>query len=83
MKVLDLFSGIGGISLAAEWAGMQTAAFCEIEPFCQKVLAKHWPGVPIFDDVRKLTKELLIEKGVMPSVSGTNDDIRLITAGYP
>lgn len=54
MKVLDLFSGIGGFSLGLERAGMQTVAFCEIDPFCQKVLKKHWPDVPIFEDVRSL-----------------------------
>jgi|DEB0MinimDraft_6_1074348.scaffolds.fasta_scaffold00048_17 DNA (cytosine-5)-methyltransferase 1 len=54
MKVLDLFSGIGGFSLGLERAGMETVAFCEIEPFCQKVLKKHWPDVPIFNDVRSL-----------------------------
>lgn len=54
MKVLDLFSGIGGFSLGLERAGMETVAFCEIEPFCQKVLKKHWPNVPIHDDVRTL-----------------------------
>jgi DNA (cytosine-5)-methyltransferase 1 len=54
MKVLDLFSGIGGFSLGLERAGMETVAFCEIDPFCQKVLKKHWPDVPIFEDVREL-----------------------------
>lgn len=54
MKVLDLFSGIGGFSLGLERAGFETVAFCEIEPYCQKVLAKHWPEVPIYDDIRKL-----------------------------
>ena len=38
MNVLDLFSGIGGFSLGLERAGFKTVAFCEIEPFCQKVL---------------------------------------------
>jgi DNA (cytosine-5)-methyltransferase 1 len=57
MKVLDLFSGIGGFSLGLERAGMKTIAFCEIDPFCRKVLKKHWPDVPIFEDVRTLTNE--------------------------
>lgn len=54
MKVLDLFSGIGGFSLGLEWAGMETVTFCEMDKFCQKVLKKHWPDVPIYDDIRKL-----------------------------
>lgn len=54
MKVLDLFSGIGGFSLGLERAGMETVAFCEIDPFCQKVLAKHWPDVPIYPMLEKL-----------------------------
>lgn len=55
LKVLDLFSGIGGFSLGLERTeGFETVAFCEIEPFCQQVLKKHWPDVPIYDDVRSL-----------------------------
>lgn len=62
LTVLDLFSGIGGISLGLEsTGGFRTVAFCEIEPFCREVLRKHWPGVPIHEDVRTLTKEKLIE----------------------
>ena len=52
MNVLDLFSGIGGFSLGLERAGMRTVAFCEINSFCQRVLAKHWPNVPCYTDVR-------------------------------
>jgi DNA (cytosine-5)-methyltransferase 1 len=52
MNVLDLFSGIGGFSLGLQRAGMTTIAFCEIDPFCARVLRKHWPDVPIYDDVR-------------------------------
>jgi DNA (cytosine-5)-methyltransferase 1 len=52
--VLDLFSGIGGFSLGLERAGMQTIAFCERDEFCQRVLAKHWPEVPIHDDITTL-----------------------------
>lgn len=51
MKVLDLFSGIGGFSLGLERAGMRTVRFCEIDSYCQKVLAKHWPDVPCHDDI--------------------------------
>jgi DNA (cytosine-5)-methyltransferase 1 len=48
LRVLDLFSGIGGFSLGLErTGGFRTVAFCEIEPFPRKVLAKHWPSVPI------------------------------------
>jgi DNA (cytosine-5)-methyltransferase 1 len=54
MKVLDLFSGIGGFSLGLERAGFKTVAFCEIEPSCRHLLKHHWPEVPCFDDVRQL-----------------------------
>ena len=54
MRVLDLFSGIGGFSLGLERAGMETVAFCEFDKKCQLVLKKHWPDVPIYDDVREL-----------------------------
>ena len=54
MKVLDLFSGIGGFSLGLERAGMETVAFCEYDDKAKLVLKKHWPDVPIFNDVRKL-----------------------------
>ena len=54
MRVLDLFSGIGGFSLGLESIGMQTVAFCEQDKFCQKVLKKHWPDVPIHEDITKL-----------------------------
>lgn len=70
MKVLDLFSGIGGFSLGLQRAGMQTVAFCEIDKYCQKVLRKHWPDVPIYDDVRQLKGEQI----------GTVD---LICGGFP
>lgn len=57
LNVLDIFSGIGGFSLGLEAAGMQTVAFCEINPFCQKTLKNHWQSVPVFPDVTVLHKE--------------------------
>lgn len=52
MKGLSLFSGIGGLDLAAGWAGIETTGFCEIEPFPVEILRRRWPNVPIVDDVR-------------------------------
>jgi DNA (cytosine-5)-methyltransferase 1 len=54
VTVGSLFTGIGGIDLAAEWAGMEVIWQCEIDLFCQKVLQKHWPGVKLYDDIRKI-----------------------------
>lgn len=65
LKVLDLFSGIGGFSLGLERSGgFETVAFCEIDPFCRRVLAKHWPDVPIYEDVCELTAEQLAADGI-------------------
>ena len=46
---LDLFSGIGGFALAAQWAGFRTIGFCEIEPYCQRVLRKNFGAVIVAD----------------------------------
>jgi DNA (cytosine-5)-methyltransferase 1 len=71
MRVLDLFSGIGGFSLGLErTGGFETVAFCEIEDFPRRVLAKHWPNVPIHRDVRKLT-------------GGDVGPVDVICGGYP
>lgn len=65
LKVLDLFSGIGGFSLGLErTGGFQTVAFCEINPFCRRVLAKHWPKVPCYHDIRELTGQRLLADGI-------------------
>src|SRR3954462_10460621 len=75
MNVLDLFSGIGGFSLGLERAGMTTVAFCEIDPFCRRVLAKHWPEVLCYHDVRELSAQHLTADGIR--------DIDLICGGFP
>lgn len=74
MKVLDLFSGIGGFSLGLEKAGFETVAFCEIDKKARMVLSKHWPDVAIFDDVTTLTKEKLDEHGI---------SVDVICGGFP
>jgi len=56
MLHLDLFSGIGGFSLACQWAGIETIGFVEIDKYCQKVLRKHWPDVPIVEDIRDVER---------------------------
>jgi len=72
LKVLDLFAGIGGFSLGLErTGGFETIGFCELDKKAQAVLKKHWPEVPIYDDVTKLTKD---------DIHGTVD---VITGGFP
>ena len=76
---LSICSGIGGLDLAAEWAGIEPVAFCEIEPFCQKVLKKHWTDVHIFDDIFKLSAK---ELEVMPN-GARRESIDIIYGGFP
>lgn len=52
LRLLDTFSGIGGFSLAARWlGGFETVQFVERDRYCQRILRKHWPNVPIHDDI--------------------------------
>ena len=59
LRLIDTFSGIGGFSYAAEKlvGGFKTVAFVECEPYCQKVLKKHWPDVPIYEDIKSYQPE--------------------------
>jgi DNA (cytosine-5)-methyltransferase 1 len=74
VRVLDLFSGIGGFSLGLERAGMRTVAFCECDAWCRAVLGRHWPGVPCYEDVRELS-------GTRLRIDGIGAD--LIAGGFP
>lgn len=69
---VDLFSGIGGFALAARWAGIETVQFVELDPFCQKVLQKNFPGVPIHDDIKTFTNTRC-EYGERAEVNGKSD----------
>ena len=76
LRVLDLFSGIGGFSLGLErTGGFETVAFCEIDPYCRAVLRKHWPSVPCYTDVRELGCEQLETDGL--------GRIDCVVGGYP
>ena len=77
MKHLSLCSGIGGLDHAAEWAGFETAAQCEIDEYASKVLAKNFPGVPNLHDIRTVTNERLAGFGIAAA------EITVISAGFP
>ena len=72
LRMLDLFSGIGGFSYAGEKlvGGYETVAFCEYDKHCQKVLRKHWPDTEIIDDVRELANDADRFRGLVDIVVG-------------
>ena len=76
LKLLDLFSGLGGFSLGLERTGcFKTVAFCEIDKYCTLILNKHWKGIKVYDDVKKITKEQFDADGIeYPDI---------ITGGFP
>mgnify|MGYP000910464664 CR=1 FL=1 len=72
---LDLFSGIGIFAYVVQQLGFETKAFAEIDPFCRKVLTKHWPDVYQFERVEDVSAESLGRIGV--------NSVDLLTAGFP
>ena len=71
MNHLDLFSGIGGFALALEKVGFKTVGFCEVNPYCRLLLQKHWKGVTIHHDIKRLeTKDI-------------KEPIDILTGGFP
>ena len=71
----SLFSGIGGIDLAAEWAGFETVGQCEFADYPTKVLEKHWPDVPRWRDVRDVAAESIRGRGIR--------EITILSGGFP
>ena len=77
IRHLDVCSGIGGFALGFRWAALsEPVAFCEIDPYCQKVLAKNFPNIPIFNDVKELVND-------RPESTRTIPDHDILTSGYP
>ena len=70
MKVGSLFSGIGGIDLGLERAGMRVVWQCERDPWCRKILTKHWPEVPKYDDITTLDPQ-------------TVEPVDILAGGFP
>jgi len=71
MNHLDLFSGIGGFALALEKVGFKTVGFCEVDPYCRLLLQKHWKGVTIHNDIKKL------------EAKDIKEPIDILTGGFP
>lgn len=92
LKALDLFSGIGGFSYGLDKAGIETTAFCEMDPACQAVLNHHWPDTAIFQNVKDLFYRSLdgrvggghiLKNGDCSHMLQMKDEINMIVGGYP
>lgn len=70
MKFASFFAGIGGFDLGFQQAGMTPSFHCEIDPYCQTILKRHWPEVPLHDDITTITE-------------GTIPEVDLWAAGWP
>ncbi len=68
LSMLDLFSGIGGFSLAGQWSGFETIQFVEKDSFCRKVLNKNFPNIPVHEDIKTFNFK---------------EKVNLITGGFP
>ena len=98
MRHLDLFSGIGGFALAASWVwgeNYEIISFVEIDEFCQNILKKHWPDVPVHDDIRTLNSEKIMacaarfqqgrhkQRPQRQRAGQGGESINLLTGGFP
>jgi DNA (cytosine-5)-methyltransferase 1 len=77
MQIIDLFSGIGGFSVAGRWLGWETVQFVENNPFCRRVLRYHFPNVPVFEDIKNFSINELKKSKWNPSAD------TLVCGGFP
>jgi DNA (cytosine-5)-methyltransferase 1 len=69
INCFGLFSGIGGIELGLTRAGINIVGFCEIDPYCQRVLRKWWPDLYIPDDIKTLNGDIIVNRtGILPNM---------------
>lgn len=83
MRAISLCSGIGGIELAGEACGIETVAFCDCKPTAVKVLNKNWSKVPVFPDIKELSKALINDEGVLSNYGIEPGKIDLVSCGWP
>ena len=84
MNVLSLFSGVGGADLGLERAGMEIIGQCEVNASARKILERHWPDVPLSEDITQLDEDWLLSHGIAtrnhPAEGKTVD---LVVGGFP
>lgn len=78
MQIIDLFSGIGGFSLAGRWAGFNTVIFCEIDKYCKKLLKKNFGDIYIHDNIKTLNAKIIEEKTEWNPL-----DTTIVVGGFP
>ena len=86
MRIASFFAGIGGFDLGFDHAGIIPVFHCEIDPYCQRILKRHWPEVPLHDDITTLKAKDIPEYSTMcpatisDSPSTTSNGARLVSA---
>lgn len=83
MKLISLFSGIGGFEIAAEWMGWEVLSSCEINPFCRQVLSYYWPTAYHHDNIKTLTYLKLNEEFEKRFGTRWRTDDIVLTGGFP
>jgi site-specific DNA-cytosine methylase len=80
MHVSSFFAGIGGFDLSLERGGMKVVFQCELDPFCQQILKRHWPQVPLHDDITTLNPATIANSSKIPVIPAC--DLRKFIPNY-